>query len=231
MPLSLDVGTAYLSTLARAGVGLRVGPLGARPARPLELYEFEACPFCRKVREALSMLDLEAIVYPCPKRGARFRSELKRRGGKLQFPYLVDANAGIEMYESDAIVRHLFARYGDGAVPSALQGGALSQISFALASLARGTKGTFQRASRAPEKPLELYSFEASPYCKIVREALCALELPYHLRNVARGSPSRAAFQERVGRMQVPYLADPNTGTALFESAEILRYLDSTYAA
>jgi glutathione S-transferase len=204
---SLDVGTAFLSTLARAGTGLRVGPLGARPAQPLELYEFEACPFCRKVREALSMLDLEALIYPCPKRGSRYRSEVKRRGGKLQFPYLVDPNAGVE------------------------KGGALNQLSFAFASLARATKGTFQRASRAPGKPLELYSFEASPYCKIVREALCALELPYHLHNVARGSPSRAAFEKRSGRLQVPYLVDPNTGSALFESAEIVRYLESTYAA
>ncbi len=231
MQRSLDVGTAYLSTLARAGVGLSVTALGPRPARPLELYEFEACPFCRKVREALSMLDLEAIVYPCPKGGERFRSEVKRRGGKLQFPYLVDPNAGSEMYESDAIVRHVFARYGDGRVPAALQGGALSQVSFALASLARATKGTFRRASRAPEKPLELYSFEASPYCKIVRETLCSLELPYHLHNVARGSPSRAAFEARAGRVQVPYLVDPNTGSALFESADIVRYLESTYAA
>lgn len=228
---SIDVAAGFLSTLARGGAGLRVGPLGARPVRPLELYEFEACPFCRKVREALSMLDLEAVIHPCPKRGERFRSEVKRRGGKLQFPYLVDPDAGIEMYESDAIVRHLFTRYGDGKVPAALQGGALSQLSFALASLARGTKGTFRRPSRAPEKPLELYSFEASPYCRIVREALCSLELPYRLHNVARGSPGRAAFEARAGRIQVPYLVDPNTETALFESAEIVRYLESTYAA
>ena len=87
------------------------------------------------------------------------------------------------------------------------------------------------RPSKAPEKPLELYSFEASPYCKIVREALCAFELPYHLRNVARGSPGRAALETRAGRVQVPYLVDPNTGSALFESADIVRHLESTYAA
>lgn len=37
------------------------------PELPLELYEFEACPFCRKVREAITMLDLNCYVYPCPK--------------------------------------------------------------------------------------------------------------------------------------------------------------------
>ncbi|MHC5059284.1 MAG: glutathione S-transferase N-terminal domain-containing protein, partial [Planctomycetota bacterium] len=77
---------------------MNVGPLGPRPERPLELYEFEACPFCRKVREALSILDLNAMIYPCPKKGPRFREEVKRRGGKYLFPYLVDPNTGEAMY-------------------------------------------------------------------------------------------------------------------------------------
>ena len=32
------------------------------------------------------------------------------------------------------------------------------------------------------------------------------------------------------GRLQVPYLIDPNTDTRLYESADILRYLNETYA-
>ena len=45
----LDVATSLLTTVGRLGSGMRVGALGRRPERPLELYEFEACPFCRKV--------------------------------------------------------------------------------------------------------------------------------------------------------------------------------------
>lgn len=30
--------------------------------------------------------------------------------------------------------------------------------------------------------------------------------------------------------MQVPYIEDPNTGTAMFESNEIVKYLNDTYA-
>ena len=30
--------------------------------------------------------------------------------------------------------------------------------------------------------------------------------------------------------MQVPYIEDPNTGTAMFESNEIIKYLNDTYA-
>jgi glutathione S-transferase len=47
---------------------------------------------------------------------------------------------------------------------------------------------------------------------------------------VAKNSPSRSAFVEKSGRMMVPYLSDPNTETAMFESADIVRYLERTYA-
>jgi len=227
---ALDVATSLGATLARLGSGAQVGAPGARPAKPLELYEFEACPFCRKVREALSILDLDADVYPCPKRGPRFREEVRRRGGKAQFPWLVDPNTGIEMYESDAIVRYLFDRYGDGRVPLSLALGPLTDLSAQLASLWRPLSGAFCEPARAPEKPLELWSFEASPFSRLVREKLCALELQYRLHNVAKGSSKRADFVHRSGKMMVPYLVDPNTGKEMFESADILRYLDETYA-
>jgi glutathione S-transferase len=230
MNRSLDVATSLGATLARLGSGSRVGALGPRPERLLELYEFEGCPYCRKVREALSILDLPALIRPCPKGGTRFREEVRRRGGKAQFPYLVDPNAGKEMYESDAIVAHLFERYGAGPPPFWLRAGLLTDASAMLASAWRPGFGVRCRPARAPAQPLELYSFEASPFCRIAREALCALELPYQLHNVAKGSPGRPAFVERSGRMQVPWLADPNSGRQLFESAEIVRYLDETYA-
>lgn len=227
---ALDLASSFAVSVVRAGNGMNVGTLGPRPEEMLELYEFEACPFCRKVREALSILDLDVLVKPCPKGGTRFRPELVQRGGKAQFPYLVDPNARIETYESDDIVRHLFARYGDGRVPASLSFAPLYLASNALASLSRPLSGVRARASRLPAQPLELWSFEASPYCRIVRDALCELEIPYVLHNVAKGSPKRDAFVARAGKMQVPYLFDPNTGRAMFESADIVAYLDATYA-
>jgi glutathione S-transferase len=230
MNRSLDVATSLAASLARMGGGLQVAPLGRRPKKRLELYEFEACPYCRKVREALSALDLEATIYPCPKDGPRFRPEVKRRGGKTLFPFLVDPNTGKEMYESDDIVAYLFAHYGGGRVPLPLRLGPLTDLTSMVASAWRPAFGARYQPAKHPEQPLELYSFEASPYCRIVRERLCALEIPYVLHNVAKGSPSRAAFVKRSGKMMVPYLVDPNTGTEMFESADIVRYLDRTYA-
>lgn len=225
-----DVTTSIFATLSRLGAGGRVGKPGPRPERPLELYEFEGCPFCRKVREALSILDLDAMIYPCPKRGPRYREHVKQRGGKYQFPYLVDPNTGKELYESDAIVKYLVETYGDGRVPSLLAAGPLTNLGVMLASAARPGRGARYRAATPPEQPLELWSFEASPFCRIARERLSSLEIPYLLHNVARGSRGRDAFVQRSGRMMVPYLVDPNTGRELFESADIVAYLESTYA-
>jgi glutathione S-transferase len=228
----LDVGTSIQATVARLGSGSRVGKLGARPEQLLELYDFESCPFCRKAREALSILDLDALIYPCPKFGPTYRPELMKRGGKALFPYLVDPNTGVEMYESNDIVAYLFEHYGDGRVPILLKSGPQNDFTTMMASLSRPfLRGRIYNEAQHPERPLELYSFEASPYCRIVREALTSYELPYVLRNVARGSSRRAAFIERSGKMMVPYLVDPNTGVEMFESADIVQYLADTYAA
>src|SRR5262245_53926511 len=112
MMRTIDVATSFMSTLFRGPAGMSVGPLGPRPDKPLSLYEFEACPYCRKVREMLSFLDLNAMIYPCPKGGPRFREEVRAKGGKAQFPYLVDPNTDTAMYESDGIIRYLADRYG-----------------------------------------------------------------------------------------------------------------------
>uniref|UniRef100_A0A804LVE7 GST N-terminal domain-containing protein n=1 Tax=Zea mays TaxID=4577 RepID=A0A804LVE7_MAIZE len=46
-----------------------------RPEKPIEIYEFEGCPFCRKVREMVTVLDLDVLFYPCPQKAQR--SDLK----------------------------------------------------------------------------------------------------------------------------------------------------------
>lgn len=183
---ALEVGTSYLASGGRFGAGMRVAKtLGARPEKPLELYEFEACPFCRMVREALTVLDLEVLVRPLSKGGARHRPWVTERAGRAMFPYLVDPNVGAEMYESDDIIDHLFERYGEGRPPTSLKLGPLTTLSSSVASGFRFWRGAAALSSNAPDKPLELWGYEASPYCRIAREALCELELPYLLRNAA----------------------------------------------
>ena len=127
MNRTLDVATSLAASVARLAGGLRSGHLGERPDKLLELYEFEACPFCRKVREALSILDLEAMIYPCPRGGTRYRPTVKERGGKAQFPYLVDESQAVavaygaactpDFFVFDAARRLVYRGQFDGSRP------------------------------------------------------------------------------------------------------------------
>lgn len=248
----LNITTSLAATFLRGGVGVAAQPAVEAPAKLLELYEFEGCPHCRLVREVLTELDLDAIIYPCPKGGQRFRDKVIAEGGKAQFPYLVDPNTGAAMYESADIVKYLFKTYARRTPPWQWQAIELQRIGSVLASIPRFGLGIRARASRAPEQPLELYSFESSPFARPVRDLLCELEIPYVLRSVGRtqladwmppalrrslgdnAEPStrnRIALKARAGLVSIPYLVDPNTGTELAESADILTYIEETYAA
>jgi len=107
----LDLTTATAASAARPNFGNVHLERRKVPERPLELYEFEACPYCRIAREALSALSLDPILYPCPRGGTRFREKVKSEGGRYQFPYLVDPNTGTALFESDAIRDYLLATY------------------------------------------------------------------------------------------------------------------------
>ena len=63
----------------------------------------------------------------------------------------------------------------------------------------------------------------------MVREKLVELELPHLMKSSGRGSPKRQELVDRRGTFQAPYLEDPNTGVAMFESAAIVKYLEETY--
>ncbi|XP_010558992.1 PREDICTED: uncharacterized protein LOC104827511 [Tarenaya hassleriana] len=205
--------------------------LGPRPEKPIEIYEFESCPFCRKVREIVAVLDLDILFYPCPKGGPNFRPKVVQMGGKQQFPIQVDPNTGVAMYESDEIIKYLTEKYGDGNVPLSLSLGPLTTITAGLSAIGRIGKGSSYVPSKLPPKPLELWAYEGSPFCKLVREVLVELELPHIQRSCARGSLKRQTLYKKAGHFQVPYLEDPNTGVQMFESADIIEYLKATYAS
>lgn len=228
---AIDFATSVGATFARFGIGGYVAHLGPRPAKLVELFEREGCPHSRKVREALSMLDLDAIVHPCAAEPKRFRPMVEKHVGKFQIPVLIDPNTGDTLTDSNNIVRHLFQHYGDGKVPLLFRLGPLTDATSDLASRLRGVHSHATAPSKEPEELLELYSYEASPYARFVRETLSKLEIPYVLRNIARGSPKRPAFVERTGRMQVPYLVDRTHGIEMFESRAIVTYLEDHYSA
>ncbi|KAL8136533.1 hypothetical protein V2J09_002534 [Rumex salicifolius] len=229
---TFEVATSSISSLARFPWGSKSLPDNSISRYvPLQLYEFEACPFCRRVREALTELDLSVEVYPCPKGSLRHREVVRRSGGKEQFPYLMDPNTGVSMYESDQIVKYLFSQYGKGRQPST---GLLESTLFTgwMPTILRAGRGMtlWENAKReSPPQKLKLFSYENNPYARIVREALCELEIPYILQNVGEGSNQMQALLQASGSTEVPYIIDPNTGAQMGDYKNILAYLFSTY--
>jgi glutathione S-transferase len=224
-----DFASSLAASLIRAGSGARVTSVGPRPTDTLILYEMENCPFSRLVREALSELDLDAVVKPCPPGEERHRAELRKLTDRETVPYLIDRGLGLALHESERIVRHLFSHYGAGHVPARFARTQAALWTSKVASQLRGGKHAYEAPAIYPAFPLELWNYEGSPYCRLVREQLDSHGLSYVSHNLARQSPRREAFLARFGKLQFPCLYDPNVDRTLFETANILEHLRSTY--
>lgn len=209
-----------------------------RPKKNLILYEYESCPYCKKVREAINVLDLSVEMRPCPgAKEGKFSDELFEKTGRRTVPYLIDPNANTEMFESGDIINYLADNYG----PADFDRKAFWPITFdpfsvptsGMTALVRGFPAASRATNARPEnesvKPLELWGYECSPFVRPVREKLSELALPHVFVSCSRGSANRNKLMERTGRFQVPYLVDPNTGLEFFESPEIVDYLEAVY--
>lgn len=218
--LAVELAFSTAASFIRGFTGMAASPAGDRPRQLLELYEFEACPYCRKAREAMSALRLDYLARPCPKNGRHYRPRVEQLGGKRMYPYLIDANTGTGMYESDDIVAYLYRCYGVGRPPLAMTLPVVTDMTATLASVLY-PGGFAARPSKRPEKPLELIGTEASPHTRIVRSRLCELELPYVMR-----------CSEADATRPIPRLRDPNFSLAGFAAVGVepaLRHLKSEY--
>lgn len=229
-----------------------------RPKKPLIVYEFEGCPYCRKVRETLSVLDIDHYVYPCPREtlkvaghclNSRFRPEVAKLGGLLKFPFLIDPNTDRKMYESDEIIKYLWNTYGSKATPPLNYRIAhwkpYRDISMKMCQLLRPCTdmGILRAPSHRPKETIDLWGYESSPCTRRVREVLSMLELPYLYHEMPGGSTekrqefikqyadrfSQKDFRKKFGMVQVPFLRDSNSNVEMFESSDIAKYLCQHY--
>lgn len=252
----IKVIQALASSLLEGGRGMQGTAFPQQPEKPLQLYEFEGSPFCRRVREVLTLLNLDYEVYPCPKGGEKYRKIVQEKGGKQQFPFLVDENSGVALYESQDIIHYLFQHYGKtGKTPQKFAHYPQLPVVALAGTLVNGARGIWINKKiidrAAPAELLELWGFEASPFTRVVRATLAELELPFIYHNVAKerwqdmgpavlrfkpgkyqalAGGKREKVMNVMGRdIQVPYLVDPNTGVKMFESAAIVKYLNKYY--
>jgi len=75
----------------------------------LSIYQFNACPFCVKVRRQLRKNSLN-IELKDAKNNTKYKEELMREGGKYKVPCLrIETDTGdIKwLYESDSIISYL----------------------------------------------------------------------------------------------------------------------------
>lgn len=74
----------------------------------MALYQYEACPFCVKVRRAMKRNSLNVEVRDA-KRNESYKAELLEKGGQLKVPCLrIEENGEARwMYESSEIISFL----------------------------------------------------------------------------------------------------------------------------
>lgn len=226
---------------------------GREESRSLVLYDLEGCPQCRRVREALSELGMDCEIRPCPypatddcsvdgvEHGlSRFRPDVIKLGGKLQVPFLIDRSQEppLYMYESSAIVKYLWRTYGDEDLlskrwSSRLPGTTMVALfSSFVASLLRTEPrmGLLRMPTKAaPKQAMLLVSYESEPRCRLIREALCVLELPWLLQQAPSGS-WRQHMMEAEGKA-APWFYDLNSGFESSDPETIVQYLFAHYSA
>ncbi len=77
----------------------------------LELYQKEGCPYCHKVRQKMTELDLDYICRNVPDDDSKKAALLTKLGGMVQVPFLLDTDNDVAMYESDDIIKYLEKNY------------------------------------------------------------------------------------------------------------------------
>lgn len=82
----------------------------SEPDQMLELYQFEGCPYCSKVRKKMTDLQLDFIAHQVEPNGER--QKVQEISGQTGVPVLVDPNNDVAMPESDDIVDYLEEHYG-----------------------------------------------------------------------------------------------------------------------
>uniref|UniRef100_A0A7S1B4M5 GST N-terminal domain-containing protein n=2 Tax=Corethron hystrix TaxID=216773 RepID=A0A7S1B4M5_9STRA len=242
IPNAFDTLTSGLSSICRLPKGTTVLRSESSDITLLRLYDIENSVECRPVRERITELDLDVgLVVPSAVGGSSFRDGTIPSG---VVPSLVVAEGGngeeTTLFGTEEIISFFDARFpvpkrdDDDDVFSSKILPPLLSAGNAIASALRFGRGRDVSPSSVeaprPKNPLVLYSYEGNQFCRLVREVLTELDLPYRLVSSGKGSRKRADLAARTGgSSQCPYLVDEDNGIEMAESADIVRYLYKTY--
>jgi glutathione S-transferase len=250
VPTQIDTVTSGLVSICRLPGGITVIPSASQLAEEempklKQLFDVENSRTCRKVRERITELDLVVdTVIPAASNSRVFTDSAYTYAlpkGTL-IPHLVLEEASGEervLSGDEAILAYLDKTFSVPALatddPKERAINILREAGGYVADVLRTGRGSsVSRVAGAsaprPAKPLVLYSYEGNQFCRLVREVLTELDIPYELRSAGKESPRRKELVDISGESQQPYLMDPNTDEAMPESLDIIRYLYKTYA-
>lgn len=74
-----------------------------------------------------------------------------------------------------------------------------------------------------------LYTKTGCPFCRRVLEKLMELEVSFEEHNIAKHNNLHELL-EKGGKQQVPFLVDEEKGVSMYESENIIEYLEKKYA-
>lgn len=257
IPNGLDTLTSGLASIARlpGGTNVRDTVKSSKTyPRITKLYDVENNPKCRLVRECISELDLVVEnLIPCGKDSNMWKEDLANMNQEEALPRMIvvedtgeeDAGEKTTMIQGvEDIVAYLenqFDTYSPISQEDENNPNIPPELLSNVASFLRFNRGTIVSASAKTrnegslqtqgKKPLILYSYEGNQFCRLVREVLTELDLTYELRSAGKESPRRTELADvSGGSTQCPYMIDPNTGTKMNESKDIVEYLYKEYA-
>lgn len=241
IPNPLDTLASGLASICRLPFGVTV--ISNPSVKIKTLYDVENSRECRKVREALTELDLvvDRVIPAAPNSRClsdpSFEYGPLTKGSTPPVLILVEEDDEVVLTGADQILNYfetncgLRSKTGDNQYKEAKQ--VVFDAGNAVASVMRAGRGS-QVSSAAknaprPKKPLVLYSYEGNQFCRLVREVLTELDIVYELRNAGKESPRRQELAKASGNTQCPFLLDPNNDVAMPESADIIKYLYKNY--
>jgi len=251
VPNSFDVLTSGLASIFCLPRGVTVSsPNSQKNNIHIKLYDIENSRDCRLVRERITELDL--VVDQLIPVAAGSQNVASMPGSKA--PVLVASSTSSDGDESnnsnsedsrtiegaDAILSFLDESFPRNIPPESEEDFVtvvkekMTLAGLYLASWMRSGRGETisPSAGDRPKQPLILYSYEGNQFCRLVREVLTELDIVYELRSAGKESPRRSELASITGgSSQCPYLIDPNTGTSMPESADIVEYLYKNYAS
>ena len=76
---------------------------------------------------------------------------------------------------------------------------------------------------------LNLYVKTGCPYCLRVLEANKTITAPLNILNISENHALRDELMEKGGMSQAPFLEDTDRGVSMYESLDIISYLNEHY--